>query len=169
MLINIRISELLSNTIYTVALAIITSIFFLFSLCFTIPYNIEFISNKLVTLFNPIFFNISSVTNSIWDASLSVNNHIISIGNILYTSHSIWLMLISIILLLAMVGSIILVIRQPITQQEAKSFPVNWNKTADDTTKSRTISNIPRSFHTQVRKSKDSSKNDNLADLDMVG
>jgi len=35
-----------------------------------------------------------------------------SIGNIMYTSHFIWLIITSIILLLAMVGSIVITIKQ---------------------------------------------------------
>jgi NADH-ubiquinone oxidoreductase chain 6 len=37
---------------------------------------------------------------------------ITSIGNVMYTSYSIWLIITSIILLLAMVGSIIITIKQ---------------------------------------------------------
>jgi NADH-ubiquinone oxidoreductase chain 6 len=37
---------------------------------------------------------------------------IMSIGNIMYTSYSIWLLITSIILLLAMVGSIVITIKQ---------------------------------------------------------
>jgi NADH-ubiquinone oxidoreductase chain 6 len=39
---------------------------------------------------------------------------ITSIGNIMYTSHFIWLMITSIILLLAMVGSIVITVKQKI-------------------------------------------------------
>jgi NADH-ubiquinone oxidoreductase chain 6 len=35
-----------------------------------------------------------------------------SIGNIMYTSYSIWLLITSIILLLAMVGSIVITVKQ---------------------------------------------------------
>jgi NADH-ubiquinone oxidoreductase chain 6 len=35
-----------------------------------------------------------------------------SIGNVMYTSYSIWLLITSIILLLAMVGSIVITIKQ---------------------------------------------------------
>ena len=52
------------------------------------------------------------VTGKIWDANIAVANHITSIGNIMYTSHSIWLILTSIILLLAMVGAIVITIKQ---------------------------------------------------------
>jgi NADH-ubiquinone oxidoreductase chain 6 len=43
---------------------------------------------------------------------LAETNHITTIGNIMYTSYSIWLILASIILLLAMVGAIVITIKQ---------------------------------------------------------
>jgi NADH-ubiquinone oxidoreductase chain 6 len=52
------------------------------------------------------------VTSKIWDGNLSESSHITSIGNIMYTSYSIWLILTSIILLLAMVGAIVITIKQ---------------------------------------------------------
>jgi NADH-ubiquinone oxidoreductase chain 6 len=51
------------------------------------------------------------ISNS-WDKSLIDSIDINSIGNIMYTSFSIWLILISLILLLAMIGSIIITIKQ---------------------------------------------------------
>jgi NADH-ubiquinone oxidoreductase chain 6 len=51
------------------------------------------------------------ISNS-WDKSLIDNVDINSIGNIMYTSYSIWLILISLILLLSMIGSIIITIKQ---------------------------------------------------------
>jgi NADH-ubiquinone oxidoreductase chain 6 len=55
---------------------------------------------------------ISFVTSSIWDSNLSENSHISSIGNVLYTNYSMWLIITSIILLLAMVGAIVITIKQ---------------------------------------------------------
>jgi NADH-ubiquinone oxidoreductase chain 6 len=55
-----------------------------------------------------IFF----VTSKIWDGNLSETGHITSIGNIMYTSYSLWLIITSIILLLAMVGAIVITIKQ---------------------------------------------------------
>jgi NADH-ubiquinone oxidoreductase chain 6 len=52
------------------------------------------------------------VTSKVWDGNLSETSHITSIGNIMYTSYSIWLILTSIILLLAMVGAIVITIKQ---------------------------------------------------------
>jgi NADH-ubiquinone oxidoreductase chain 6 len=51
-------------------------------------------------------------TSKIWDGNLAETSHITSIGNIMYTSYSIWLILTSIILLLAMVGAIVITIKQ---------------------------------------------------------
>jgi NADH-ubiquinone oxidoreductase chain 6 len=51
------------------------------------------------------------VTSKIWDGNLTETSHITSIGSIMYTNYSIWLILTSIILLLAMVGAIIITIK----------------------------------------------------------
>jgi hypothetical protein len=51
------------------------------------------------------------VTIQIWDGNLAETIHISNIGNIMYTSYSIWLILTSIILLLAMVGAIVITIK----------------------------------------------------------
>ena len=63
-----------------------------------------------------IFFFIDDdilfVTSNFWDGSLAETTHITSIGNIMYTSYSIWLIITSIILLLAMVGAIVITIKQ---------------------------------------------------------
>jgi NADH-ubiquinone oxidoreductase chain 6 len=56
---------------------------------------------------------ISFVTSKIWDGNLAESSHITSIGNIMYTNYSIWLILTSIILLLAMIGSIVITIKNP--------------------------------------------------------
>ena len=52
------------------------------------------------------------VTSKIWDGNLIENSHITSIGNIMYTNYSIWLIITSYILLLAMVGAIVITIKQ---------------------------------------------------------
>jgi len=136
MLINVRISELLSNTSNSIPLAIIIAIFFNYPVYQILPYSIAAFNsytvdfnntlnnilynnysdylNKIINL-NDIELNkgeISFVTSKIWDGNLSETNHITSIGNIMYTSYSIWLILTSIILLLAMVGAIVITIKQ---------------------------------------------------------
>jgi NADH-ubiquinone oxidoreductase chain 6 len=55
-----------------------------------------------------IFF----VSSNNWDSNLVDTTDITSIGNVMYTNYSIWLLITSIILLLAMVGSIVITIKQ---------------------------------------------------------
>ena len=52
------------------------------------------------------------VTANTWDGNLSETSHITSIGSIMYTTYSLWLVITSIILLLAMVGAIVITIKQ---------------------------------------------------------
>jgi NADH-ubiquinone oxidoreductase chain 6 len=56
--------------------------------------------------------NVVYVSSKSWDNSLVDVTHISAIGNIMYTNYSIWLIIVSVILLLAMVGSIVITIRQ---------------------------------------------------------
>ena len=126
MLINIRISELQSNTSNSIPLAIAISILFSYPLFQLLPYNISILNNytslsnfllsnnilskfgKEYTMFKEIYF----VTSKSWDGNLIENSHITSIGNIMYTNYSIWLLITSYILLLAMVGAIVITIKQ---------------------------------------------------------
>lgn len=127
MLINIRISEILSETSNSIPLAIIIGISFNYPVYQILPYSITAfnlnnilnshlygnINNYLSKIFtHPSNDNIFYVTSKLWDGSLAETTHITSIGNIMYTSHSIWLILTSMILLLAMVGVIVIVIKQ---------------------------------------------------------
>ena len=143
MLINVRISELLTDTSNSIPLAIIISISFYSSVHSTIPYSIipftSYISN-ISNTFNDIldiillyinngiisftsnFTNTSFTTTNIWDGNLSETSHITSIGNIMYTSYSIWLILTSIILLLSMVGAIVITIKQREVKREVNSM-----------------------------------------------
>jgi NADH-ubiquinone oxidoreductase chain 6 len=54
---------------------------------------------------------LANVTSVLWDGYLVEISHITSIGNILYSNYSIWLIITSIILLLAMVGAIVITIK----------------------------------------------------------
>ena len=126
MLINIRISELLNETTNSIPLAIMIGISFNYSVYQILPYsftifdsNILFnsnmynnISNNLTKLLNNFNNDIFYATSKSWDGSLAETTHITSIGNIIYTSHFIWLLLTSMILLLAMVGAIVITIKQ---------------------------------------------------------
>ena len=55
--------------------------------------------------------NIHFVTSNTWDGNLIENSHITSIGNVMYTNYNMWLILASLILLLAMIGAIIITIK----------------------------------------------------------
>jgi NADH-ubiquinone oxidoreductase chain 6 len=51
------------------------------------------------------------ITSHLWDGNLAETSHITSIGNIMYTNYFLWLIITSIILLLAMVGAIVITVR----------------------------------------------------------
>jgi NADH-ubiquinone oxidoreductase chain 6 len=134
MLINVRVSELLSATNNTIPLAIIIAILFYTPIYEILPYSIaSYISytENLNTSINDILLNntdylnknynfindkdeIAFVTSKLWDGNLAEITHISSLGNILYTNYSIWLIITSIILLLAMVGAIVITIKKKI-------------------------------------------------------
>lgn len=132
MLINVRVSELLSSTSNTIPLATIIAISFYTSMYEMLPYSIAAYTSyteNLNTIFNNILLNdtnyfnqifeflndkdeIAFVTSKLWDGNLAETTHISSLGNIMYTNYSIWLIIASIILLLAMVGAIVITIKQ---------------------------------------------------------
>jgi NADH-ubiquinone oxidoreductase chain 6 len=132
MLINIRISELQSNTNNSIPLTIIIGISISYSLFQLLPYDLAILSNFNSSLNNNLYnifinkeennYNLLVDTNKgndllfvsskIWDGNLAESNHITTIGNIMYTNYNIWLILASFILLLAMVGAIVITIKQ---------------------------------------------------------
>jgi NADH-ubiquinone oxidoreductase chain 6 len=130
MLINVRVSELTINNTNSIPLAILVGIFFNISMSKLFVYKSSMeisINNAFNTEIYPMSHNINYivknayylhknelyfVTSYLWDGRLAETFHITSIGNIIYTSYPIWLLLTSIILLLAMVGSIIITIKQ---------------------------------------------------------
>jgi NADH-ubiquinone oxidoreductase chain 6 len=114
MLINIRISELQNNTSNSVPLVIATLIIFSNPLLQLLPYNIEILNknSNLLTNSEINIKNVFFVISKMWDGNLTETNHISSIGNIIYTNYNIWLIIVSFILLLAMVGTIVITIKQ---------------------------------------------------------
>lgn len=125
MLINVRISELLSNTSNSIPLAILIPILFYNIIYEIIPEDYSVFTNTVKlsdysNIYNKVkFFNfyynsskVAFITDKIWDGSLAETTHITSIGNIMYSSYSMWLIITSIILLLAMVGAIVITIKQ---------------------------------------------------------
>nr|BAK55731.1 NADH dehydrogenase subunit 6 [Sporothrix schenckii] len=130
MLINIRMSELQSNTNNSIPLAISIAILFNYPIFQLLPYDVAILSNN--NYLNNILYNVSFnkintisennlninnndilfVTSKIWDGNLAEVGHIASIGNIMYTNYNMWLIITSFILLLAMVGAIVITIKQ---------------------------------------------------------
>lgn len=151
MLINVRVSELLSDSSNSVPLAILTILCFNYSINDILPYsiylydtfdtyNIKILGNyinsimplqilnstndMLASIFHYLLFvNISNVSSKTWDAILVTSSHITSIGNILYTNLLILFIITSLILLLAMVGAIIITINKSRSYNE-------WNLTS---------------------------------------
>ena len=136
MLINVRISELVTDTSSSIPLAILTIFIFNYIVNETLPfsyinyasymmnlnillsfyyvisandYKYYLYSDKAYLKFGIMTGNVSSYT---WDSNLSENSDINSLGNVMYTSYFLWLILTSLILLLAMVGAIIITIKQ---------------------------------------------------------
>lgn len=131
MLINIRISELQGDTSNSLILGIVITISFNSLLFQILPYEIA-ILNTYTNFVNNMLYNVSIknhsgnffdtvninnndiyfVTSSMWDGNVAENSHISSIGNVMYTNYNIWLLIASFILLLAMVGAIVITIKQ---------------------------------------------------------
>lgn len=133
MLINIRISELQNNTKNSLVLALIILIFFNYSVIQTLPYSSGVLSyserdtvlsanvyentdnqNLLSESFTTSGKNsdIYLTSSNDWNANLIDINNISNIGNIMYTSYNLWVIITAFILLLAMVGSIIITIKK---------------------------------------------------------
>lgn len=115
MLINIRVSELINDTNNNIPLALMTILTFVVLFTTVIPeVSVKSGMVGLYTFMQDLVNtdNIEYVTSKNWDGNLLDNTDIISIGNIMYTSYSIWLLITSIILLLAMAGAIVITIKQ---------------------------------------------------------
>ena len=140
MLINVRISELLTEGRNSLPLAIIAVLAFNLSANTSLPYSVyvsDIISNYVTGIFTKIFnltilgsdislsnlvfenslikagpVEIANVNSKSWDTLLVESSHISSLGNILYSSYSILLIVTSLILLLAMVGTIVITVKR---------------------------------------------------------
>lgn len=125
MLINVRISELVTDNNNSLFLAIMIGIIFNLTLYKLLPSNSTrdiylntidsftilkkaYGSEAIMPVSNDLLF----VSSQIWDGALAETSHITSIGNVIYTAYPLWLILTSIILLLAMVGAIVITIKQ---------------------------------------------------------
>ena len=110
MLINVRVSELLIDSINGIASGLIVGNLFIYFIYNLLPYMYGTYNDFLYNF--SILKNLAFVSSMVWDWYVAELSHIISIGNILYGNYAIWLVITSIILLLAMVGAIIITIKQ---------------------------------------------------------
>jgi len=119
MLINIRSSELLSNNVNSIPLALL--IIILLNAVWisvspeysSILENTEAVNIFYTTLLSDLQIfhtseniNIMFAVSNNWDGYLMETSHITSVGMVLYTVYNAWLWIASLILILAMVGSI---------------------------------------------------------------
>lgn len=132
MLINVRISELLTDNNNSIPSAIIITIIFSLVLYKLLPnnysletdFNVELLKDSYVMshtnelggldVLNNILFSDNKlllVTSQTWDGMLAEMSHITTIGSIIYTVYPLWLILTSLILLLAMVGAIVITLK----------------------------------------------------------
>lgn len=113
MLINIRVSELIANTNNNIPLAIIAILAFFIPVSNILPdtYNKSGIAMPDLSI-SKKSADISYVSSNNWDNNVVDTSDITSIGNLMYSSHLLWLIITSVILLLGMVGSIVITINQ---------------------------------------------------------
>lgn len=122
MLINIRVSELISDTNNNIPLAMLAILSLFVPLSLLLPDN-KTLKTDFSTGHPSNFFDatigqainnkhLSYVSSNNWDGNIVDVTDIISIGNIMYTNYSMWLLITSMILLLAMVGAIVITIKQ---------------------------------------------------------
>lgn len=143
MLINVRVSELLTEGLNSVSLATIVVLSFNFNVGGILPYHLQvsdafynyliYISKAFTSLFytgletamnklallHTAILETASVNSKTWDGSLVETNHITSIGNILYSNLSVLLIIISLVLLLAMVGTIVITLKRETSLTQA--------------------------------------------------
>lgn len=133
MLINIRKSELLSNNVNSVPLALLIIILLNYtwiqvspqyeavsSGSDTITNNLVYLNlfNEIANIWKSIFTsvdknvaNIMFITSNSWDGFMVGTSHIATVGMVLYTTYNMWLLIASLILLLAMVGCIVITMK----------------------------------------------------------
>jgi len=120
MLINIRISELSDETNNDIPLAILIVMLFFYIIRQVLPSNILYLNQFIYLNKNNIELiddcvtteQIVQASSKSWDTNLIDVTHITGIGNVIYTNYAVWLVITSIILLLGMVGSIVITIKQ---------------------------------------------------------
>ena len=124
MLINIRISELISDSKNSILLVVLTVLLLSIVLNDIIP--MEGIFEYIKNISNTTFF----ASSNSWDNNINSLNNISSLGNILYSTYFIFIIIGSMILLLAMVGAIIITIKQSDFFTEGSLNNKQYNLTA---------------------------------------
>jgi NADH-ubiquinone oxidoreductase chain 6 len=105
MLISVRWSELQNYNNNSLFLGVMITMIFSYYIIDNTYFSVQdFVQN----IFNHKIFIANS---NDWTGNLIETNHISNIGNILYTTYNIWLLITSYILLLAMVGCIVITMK----------------------------------------------------------
>lgn len=114
MLINIRVSELTSDTNNSIPLAILTFLIFFIPISDIMPDRKTIFEQQGFVTNNSLFSSeqLLYVSSDEWINNIFEIPEITSIGNLMYSNYTMWLIITSVILLLAMVGSIVITIKQ---------------------------------------------------------
>lgn len=133
MLINIRASELTSNNSNSVPLALLIIILLNYTWIETSPEYTSVYASTDNNAVNFVYTNLfselgswlqsligsSDIQNNVmyissvnWDGAVAETSHIVNVGLVMYSTFNIWLLLASLILLLAMIGSIVITLKQ---------------------------------------------------------
>jgi NADH-ubiquinone oxidoreductase chain 6 len=107
MLINVRISELAIESLNGIPLGIVIGLLIYYFVRDVLPTTFS----TLEWLLSLNIGEINFVTSINWDKYMEEFDHILGLGIVLYGEYSMWLIITSIILLLAMVGSIVITIK----------------------------------------------------------
>lgn len=135
MLINIRVSELLSQTRNSMALVAIVSCLIYFIITNALPSNEVGDVNSFIGSLENFFDLVVNITNildkmvgdiyitniTVWDANIIEDNPMASMGNIMFTLYPMWLIITSLILLLGMTGVIVITISSASTASTPKT------------------------------------------------
>ena len=135
MLINVRVSELVTEGKNSLPLAIIAVLSFDATVNTILPYSTteyhSFFKNILSfqgSTYNSLYSSrvsdeniimniinnteLSNIFGNSWDGAIIDNSHITAIGNSLYTNYFIWIGILSLILLLSIVGTIVITVKK---------------------------------------------------------
>lgn len=111
MFIDIRISELLDEVYNNRPLTLLIILFFFELITLVLPGS-DYLQNGFISFELHLWRTLYYASSYGWDNFLIYVLDISNIGNVMYTSHLIWLIVISIILLMSMVGAIVLTLKK---------------------------------------------------------